>query len=469
MEGIVLQLAEKRIWDSDINDKREGFYYIGGGNMEQINFQRSVEIRHKVDVFVAGGGPAGVAAAVSAARNGAHVFLAEKSQCFGGMGTIAKVPAFMRFSDGVHFLAGGIGKEIFDKVYGKDTPFDEIEFAIDTEKLKIVYDELITESGIDFSFESTVISVESVQGKLKYAVIQGKENLFAVEAKIFVDATGDGTVCCWAGADSKKGDENGDMMPGTLCTQWANIDWSRAVVELGKDPDNRMLEQAFRDKIFTVEDRALSGMWKHEHGIGGGNIGHVFGVDGTDERSITMGIIDARKRMPEYQTYYNTYLPGYEKAKMIATADVLGIRETRRIICEYNMTLEDYLHQADFEDEIGRYCYPVDVHSSRPDGETKYPNLYEKGYETGKSYGIPFRALLPKKTENVIVAGRSIGAEREMMGSVRVMPACYITGQAAGTAAAMAAIKGISLRELDVYELQKKLVDTGVYLPHFIA
>lgn len=437
--------------------------------MSQIDFKRSVEVRHTVDVFVAGGGPAGVAAAVSAARNGATVFLAEKEQCFGGMGTVAKVPAFMRFSDGVNFLAGEIGREIFDSVYGKNTPFETIEFAIDNEKLKTVYDKLVTESGIEFSFESEVIAVDGEAGKLQYAVIKGKEKLFAVEAKIFIDTTGDGTISCWAGADSEMGDENGSMMPGTLCTQWANIDWSEAVVELGKDPDNRMLEQAFKDKVFSIEDKALSGMWKHEYGLGGGNIGHVFGVDGTDERSITAGIIDARKRMSEYQRYYNEYLPGYENAKIVATADVLGIRETRRMICEYMMTLDDYLQHADFDDEIGRYCYPVDVHASRPGEVSKHPGIYENGYEKGKSYGIPFRSLLPQKTENVIVAGRSIGAEREMMGSVRVMPACYITGQAAGTAAAMAALGGVSLREIDVHMLQSKLVEAGVYLPNFKA
>lgn len=439
----------------------------GEDDMERISFQRTVEIRHRVDVFVAGGGPAGVAAAIAASGRGARVFLAEKAQCFGGMGTIAKVPAFMRFSDGVHFLAGGIGRKVFEGLYGKDAPFDEIEYAIDTERLKKVYDELVAKSGIEFSFESNLIAVESVGDKLKYAVLKGREELFAVEAEIFVDATGDGTLSCWAGADSEKGDADGEMMPGTLCTQWANIDWSKAVVELGKDPDNRMLEQAFRDQVFTIEDRALSGMWKHEDGIGGGNIGHVFGVDGTDERSITAGIIDARKRMSEYQRYYNEYLPGYENARLIATADVLGIRETRRIQCEYTMTMEDYLRQTDFDDEIGRYCYPVDVHASKPGIESEYADVYEKGYEKGKSYGIPFRALLPKKTENVIVAGRPIGTEREMMGSVRVMPACYITGQAAGTAAAMAAVSGVSLRELDIHELQRNLVEDGAYLPNF--
>ncbi len=339
--------------------------------MKNINFQRTVEIRDNVDVFVAGGGPAGVASAVAAARNGAKVFLAEKSQCFGGMGTIAKVPAFMRFSDGVNFLAGGIGREIFDSVYGKDTPFETIEFSIDTEKLKRVYDRIVTESGVGFSFESDLIAVEGEEGRPRYAVIKGKEKLFAIEAKIFIDATGDGTVACWAGADSEKGDENGAMVPGTLCTQWANIDWSRAVVELGKDPDN--------------------------------------------------------------------------------------------------MTLEDYFKQADFEDEIGRYCYPVDIHASAPDEVSKYPDIYENGYEKGKSYGIPFRSLLPKKTENIIVAGRCIGAEREMMGSVRVMPACYITGQAAGTAAAMSALSGTGLRELDIHDLQHKLVKEGAFLPNFQA
>ncbi len=431
-----------------------------------MKFVREIPVKYDVDVFVAGGGPAGIAAALTADRAGARVYLAEKGQCFGGMGTLAMVPAFMRFSDGEHFLAGGIGRRVFEAMYGEGADDTAIEYAIDTEKLKTVYDRMLMESNVTFSFENHIIGIEQADGEVDAAVIMGKENLFAVRAKFFIDATGDGTLAVWAGAAYDKGDEAGRMMPGSLCTLWGGIDWERAVVELGKDPDNRMLPQAFADGVFTVKDPGLPGMWHRPDGYGGGNIGHVFGVDGTDEKSITTGIIDARTRMKEYRTYYRNYLEGYENAEMLASGSVLGIRETRRLRCEYTMCMQDYFKQADFEDEIGRYNYPVDVHAATVDEKPKYPGIYEKGYPRGKSYGISYRALLPKGTRNVLAAGRCVGADREMAGSMRVMPGCYITGMAAGAAAALAAKEKTCLRELDMKKLQWELKAQGAYLPN---
>ncbi len=429
-----------------------------------MKFERDIPVKHKVDVFIAGGGPAGIAAALSATRAGASVYLAEKEQCFGGMATAAIVPAFMRFSDGVNFLSGGVGREIFDELYGEGADFTPVEFPIDTEKLKRIYDRLMVESGALFSFENHIISIEMKDGKITHAIIMGKEELFAVEAKIFIDASGDGTLAAWAGAEYDMGDEEGRMMPGTLCTLWGNIDWSRAIVELGKDPDNRMLGKAFEDGVFTVKDPGLPGMWHREDGYGGGNIGHVFGVDGTDAESITKGIIDARARMTEYRTYYRSYLDGYENTELLASGAVLGIRESRRIKCDYMMSMKDYFECSDFEDGIGRYNYPVDLHSSVIGEVEKYPGIYAKGYPTGKSYGISYRSLLPVGTNNLLVAGRCVGAEREMMGSLRVMPCCFITGMAAGVAAYLAAKEDKSPREIDTNELREILKSQGAFL-----
>jgi len=431
-----------------------------------MRFERDIPVRHKVDVFVAGGGPAGVAAALAASRAGADVYLAERGQCFGGMATAALVPAFMRFSDGINFLAGGIGREVFDGLYGEGRDYTPIEMPIDTEKLKRVYDKLLYDSDVCYSFENHIISIErNEDGEITHAVIMGKEMLFAVEAKVFIDATGDGTIAAWAGAKSFLGDESGRMMPGTLCSLWGNVDWSRAIVELGKDPDGRRLDEAIQDGVFTVKDRGLSGMWHRDDGYAGGNIGHVFGVNGLDERSITDGIIDARARMTEYRTYYRGYLEGYENTELLATGSVLGIRETRRIECEYMMSVDDYFSFASFDDEIGRYNYPIDVHAARPGEEAKYSYLYTRGYPKGYSYGISYRSLLPKRTKNVLVAGRCVGAERDMMGSLRVMPCCFITGMAAGVAAAISAQDSKPLREIDVKKLQKTLRDMGAFLP----
>jgi hypothetical protein len=433
--------------------------------MNKIIYEKKIDVYYDTDICVIGGGPAGIAAAITAARNGARVCLFEKEQCFGGAATYAKVPAFMRFSDGVNFLSGGIGREVFDKLYG-ETDYTTVEFSIPVERLKEVYDEMMIESGAEFLFETTLLDVITCNGNVQYAVFKGKERIFAVKSKYFIDATGDGFLCVAAGADYQKGDEDGHMMPATLCSIWGDIDWSRAIVELGKDPDNRHLKQAFEDGVFTLKDPNLPGMWRFDRHYGGGNIGHVFGVDGTDEKSITDGIIFARKSMKEYEYYYNHYLEGYENAKVLVTSDVLGIRETRRIVCDYMAKMEDYTNHAVFDDEIGRYAYPIDIHSHSIGSNEEWSDMYSKGYEKGKSYGISYRSLLPKKLNNVLVAGRCVGAERAMNGSIRVMPCCFITGMAAGAAASLANCDETDIRGIDIKKLKSILLNMGAYLPN---
>lgn len=128
--------------------------------------------------------------------------------------------------------------------------------------------------------------------------------------------------------------------------------------------------------------------------------------------------------------------------------------------------MDDYVNHAVFEDEIGRYCYPIDIHSHSVNSEVNWSSVYAKGYEKGKSYGISYRSLLPKKLNNVLVAGRCIGAERAMNGSVRVMPCCFITGMAAGTAAALANAQETNVRGIDLRNLKRTLTDMGAYLPN---
>jgi len=437
--------------------------------MTKVTFQRSIPIRHEVDVFVAGGGPSGVAASVAAARQGRSVFLAERHTCLGGMGTAGLVPAFMQFSDGVNMLAAGIGEEILTKLQQAGGTGPDSKFSIHAEVLKRIYDDLLLDAGIDFTFETQLIGVEKEDDRVSLAILAAKTGLFAVKAKVFIDCTGDGDLAAWAGAPFEKGGEEGDLMPGTLCSLWIDVDWE-AIKEGGRWRDDSRLEEAFKDKVFTYEDRHLPGMWRVGEHLGGGNIGHTFGVDNTDERSVTEALIWGRKSILEYERYYKKYLKGFEEMKLVATGSLLGIRESRRIMGDYVLNLEDFEKRATFEDEIGRYSYPVDIHASKPDAAS-YAK-FEKEFRTlrygrGESYGIPYRALVPQKLSNVLVAGRCVSTDRYMQGSIRVMPGCYITGQAAGVAAAIAVEKQVNTRSFPVSELQTRLKKIGAFLPNF--
>jgi len=447
-----------------------------------ILFQRTISIRHEVDVFIAGGGPSGVAAALAATQQGAKVFLAEGQSYFGGMATAGLVPSFSKFSDGINFLAGGVGWKVYERcrdrgVFGPDyNPNHRYRLGsnpIHAEGLKRVYDSLMVESGADFTFQTHLVAVNAGNGYVQCAICHSKSGLFAVKAHIYVDCTGDGDLATWAGAPFEKGDEQGNVQAGTLCSIWSGIDWKRvrAAGQYGKWPlgQDTKLKQAIADGVFTVKDSHLPGIWLNGRTQGGGNIGHAFGVDGTDERSITEALLRERKKLLEYEQYYKKYNTGFENMELAATGALLGIRETRRITGDYVMTFEDYKKRASFADEIGRYNNEVDIHASTADHEEQERMkklLGSTGYKEGESYGIPYRVLTPRNIENVLVAGRCISTDRYVHGSIRVMPGCFITGQAAGAAAALAAERQTSTRGIDVKELQQRLKDMGAFLPN---
>ncbi|HPT86174.1 MAG TPA: FAD-dependent oxidoreductase [Bacillota bacterium] len=439
-------------------------------NARTVTYRREIPVEIETDVFVAGGGPAGVAAAIAAARFGARVFIAEQTANFGGAATNMLIPCHMQFGDGENFLAAGIGKEIYDYMkehaeggYKKYTPP-----AIPVELYKRCCDELVAASGADFMFYTTVIDAVRDGSRIDYVVCVAKGQMFAARAKIYIDCTGDGELSALAGAECEYGDEHGRVMAATLCSIWAGIDWPRVV-----PPDSRELERAFADGVFTNIDRHLPGMFRLSEGeapglgVGGLNGGHIYDVDARSARSLTRGIIAARRQLDEYKKYYREYLTGFENSHPVISAPYLGIRESRRVMGEYVMTLDDFLSRASFEDEIGRYAYPVDIHSPTNDdaGYRKFADEHQRyRYKKGESYGIPYRALVVRGIDNLLVAGRCISADRYIQSSIRVIPGCYITGQAAGVGASVAAESGKPAREADYGEIRKRLEKLGAYL-----
>ena len=427
-------------------------------------YQKELLQKYETDVFVVGGGAAGVAAAIAAARGGKSVFLAESTGCFGGLGTSGLVPAFAPFSDGERLIACGIGLEIRKNI-SKNLPLDTYWATIDAEELKREYDRAVTEAGVRYSFFTTVYDVISEGDRIEAVVLGSKSGLFCIKAKIYIDCSGDGDLCAYAGAAFEMGDESNAVMPQTLCTLWTGV----AREKLEKCKANKYIEDAYAKGILSQEDRHLPGMFHRPDGISGGNLGHTFGVNPIDESSLTAAMVKGRSQAPEYETYYKTYFKGYENLKLCATASILGVRESRRITCDYTLNVEDFRRRAVFEDEIGRYCYPVDIHVMSTDKKEyeRFEQEYAKDlrYSKGESYGIPYRCLLPKSLSNVLVAGRCIGSDRQMQASIRVMPGCFLTGQAAGAAAALAS-ESENVRSVDIKDLQSALLKLGAYLPN---
>ena len=434
--------------------------------MNSISYSKKLPVKLDVDVFVAGGGPSGIAAAVTAAREGARVFLAESTGAFGGMGTSAGLP-FLCIPTNQGKSSSAFFSEIYESLWRENGAGPDMEknqhpsdiggFIYNPEVLKRVYDRLALDSGVSFSFNTSLIDIEKTGSRITHAICNGKSGIFAVKAKVFVDATGDGDLAAMAGAPFEKGDAEGLPQASTLCSLWTGIDWNKK----GIWRDGEHLPEAVKAGVFRIPDPGLPGILRSGLEFGWGNVGHIYGVDGTDEASVTEGLIKGRRLTLEYERYYRNYVPGCENARMLWTPLTLGIRESRRIIGDYVLNIEDFKTHAEFEDEIGRFWYPVDLHATKPE---KFGQPSEGGelfktlhYKNGESYGVPYRCLLPKGLDNLLTAGRCISVDRYMLGSIRVQAGCYLTGQAAGMAAAMSSAKEIPTRAVDIEQLQNKL------------
>ena len=444
---------------------------------------RELPLDDSWDVIVAGGGPAGCAAAVAAAREGARTLLIEANGALGGMGTLGLVPFFCGYADGEKFLARGVAEQVRLRLIEgmphmrKPEP-DWLQFwpSIDPERLKRIYDDLVTAAGATVLFHTQLAGVEKGPDGVDALLVANKSGLSALRAPVYVDCTGDGDLATWAGAEFEQGDAAGALQPATHCFMLANADVY--ALEKGPEPGWTGTTEAVRVAMKSGRYPLIVDLHNCVRMIGPGtygfNTGHVYGVDATDPASVTRALFQGRQMAAQYREALAALEPAYANAFLAATGAVLGVRETRRITGYYVLTLADYLARANFPDEICRNSYNIDVHptaadptAADKDNETRLREIAAEthDYAPGESYGVPYRCLTPRGLRNVLVAGRCISTDRAVNGSIRIMACCLTTGEAAGVAAALAAPGSGDVHAVDTADLRARLRAHSAYLP----
>jgi hypothetical protein len=445
--------------------------------------ERNIPLDDSCDVIVVGGGPAGCAAAAASAREGAKTLLVEATSALGGMGTLGLVPWFCGYSDREKIIARGLAEQVLHACRD-GTPHLKAEMeknplatpAIDPELLKRVYDDMVLGMGVSVLFCTQLASVETVDGEVDAIITSSKEGLRALKARVYVDCTGDGDLSAWAGAEYEKGDEEGRMQPGTLCFAISNID-EEALAKGPRihfyDPESPIHSVIKSEEYPDIIDLHTCNI-KIGSGTYGFNTGHVYGLDNTDPTSVSEKLVHGRKMAAQYHGAFSKLHPAFANSFLVATGAMMGTRETRRIIGDYYMTIQDYLERRNFPDEICRNAYGIDVHWPKEKAEElarKSPDEVRgtimdrmSKLEKGESVGVPYRCLTPRGLRNVLVAGRCISTDRLVNGSIRIMACCLTIGEAAGIAAAMAVVDG-DVHGVDIDDLRDRLRKHGAYLP----
>ena len=448
-----------------------------------IEFERTIPLLDRYEVIVCGGGPSGIPEALAARRLGMKTLLIEATGQLGGVGTSAGVSHLLasRTNDNQVCVAG-IFKEITEELaerggainpdaiatpekynpHGWTGKVSNLTYGVpfDPIQMTIFLDEKMLEMGVDILYFTGVVDVvreENPAQRISHVVIFNKSGLQAVPGKVFVDATGDADVAARSGCEFVKGQaKDGLMTPASLVFHVDKVDQEAMSGYIHGTDENR-----FRK---LIEELRGKGEWDFpyeifitvqltEEGTLMVNTTRICDVDGTDGRSVSHGMMRGRSEVHKLLMLMKRHFPGFENARIKLVAPVLGVRETRRIVGDFVMTVEDLVEGRDFEDTIGFSGYGWDLPDPRKPSHQPLHGLERKRNYTP----IPFRVMVPRPLKNIICPGRAISVERHVLGPLREQGACYAMGHAAGVAAAMVAKNGGSFAEIDTEALREEL------------
>lgn len=423
------------------------------------------DFKREYDVIVAGGGLSGVAAAAAAARSGAEVLLIERFGFLGGMATSGLVNPFMPYcaskeggkEDFERQVNTGIFNEILENLSELGGLLPSNRRTFNEEIMKLILDRMVNKYGVKVLLHSFVSSVEREGRKIKHITVVSKSGPIDFKAPYYIDATGDADLSAFAGCDYKMGrDEDNLCQPMTLCFRLANVDKSKF---LGQPDVRKMVQEKYealkaKGQIKNPREDIL--VFPHMvEDVLHFNTTRVIHKSPINVKDLTLAEIEAREQVYEMYLFLKENAPGFENCQILMSAPQIGVRESRRIIGDYEITVEDLLNTVKFEDSIARGTYPVDIHNPSGSGTVI------QDIPTGDYYTIPYRALLPKDMDNLIVAGRPISSTHEAHSAFRVMPISTCIGEAAGIAAYMALKKNVSFRDVDICEVHKLMDEYG--------
>lgn len=434
----------------------------------------------EAEVVVVGGGPAGLNAAIASGRMGAKTILLERYGFLGGMSTAALVYPWMTFhTEKGEQVIKGIAQEIVDRLqerggspgHLRDTVgFVHTVTPYHPEMYKVLAIDMLKEAGVKLLVHSFVDQVEVAGEQIVSAQVTGKSGRFNVKGKIFIDASGDADVAYLSGVPTLKGrDSDRRTQPMTMKFRMRGVDLDKVKMYMLEHPEDFYRKTPFAElkelPLTGVQgfysqwkaaglpinrDQVLffSGPEKDEVLI---NCTRVQGLDGTEVEDLTEAEAEGRRQVLMMSEFLRKSVPGFERASISAVGTQIGIRETRRIVGEYSLTIEDVVQGRKFPDVIARSGYPVDIHD--PSGK----GVIAADIQGDGAYDIPYRCLLPQRIDNLLAAGRCISTTHEALATTRLTPSCMATGQAAGTAAAIACRHDTIPRQIDVAELQEEL------------
>ena len=427
--------------------------------------EKRIPVIAETQVLIVGSGPAGIAAAVASARTGAQTMLVERYGCFGGALSIGQVESYNWYFNNQTYTSKGISSEIEHRMLdkgGAECDARGVGHFLNPEMYKVMLDEWVREEGITPLFHVLAVDTVLEGDRVRGVVFEGKSGRCAIMADVVIDATGDGDVAALSGASFRQGgNDRRDVLPVTMVFGVSGVNVKMFLDYVKRHQEVVKPETHGLKKVFL--DAQKAGRWPYSREGGAFktltptgdftsmNITREFRIDGTDIWDLTKAEINGRQQAVEAIGVLRDFGQemGFADCRLRSFAFQIGVRETRRITCRATISRQDIMSQAVYRDSIGVFTRFVDGEVISKDDS---------------HFQIPYGVLLPKERTGILVCGRCIGHEEDAAQTMRMMVCCATTGQAAGTAAALSAIKGITPDQLDIGLLQEQLRQDGVLL-----